>query len=343
MALTCAALQKVVAKLDRIWLDNQTKADYTPNVAVLEALRKEQTARFEEIKTKDKDKTMRVWWLQQCGLVATDCEDDTNDCEFTGDEVEQKCEDYALDICTSTKFSIEDNIFRTNEANGQEALAIQFMAALKTLDNALAQKAAAKLNTFVGTNQYTGGIGVVSGVTTYIAANYWGPDMYGYFAQVQVMNKFSNPFLIHGSNLYQMNWQATYNAANANQKDQAPKLNSIRSYWDMFNIDLVNNPDLASYMVEKGSIAFVNKARYPLNDPQTYQFGKRWSIESKALPGVFYDVYYKERCVMTDGEEFIYHDYKLKARAGIFKNPFGCNEDVSGILKFVCGTAPEES
>lgn len=336
MALTCAQLQKVVAKMDKIWLDNETKADYVAEVGVLEALRKEQTARLEELKTPNKDKTLRIWWLAQCGLTAEDCEDDSDDCDFSGPEVEEKCQDYALDICVSTKFSIEDNVFRTNEANPEDALVIQMLAALKVLDEKLAAKTAAKLNTFVGINQYTGGIGTVDGVVTYIPANFWGPDMYGYFGMVKTINKFANPFLIHGSNLYQTSWQADYNAANANGKDGQLKLRTMRSYWDLFNIDTINSPDLASYMIEKGAVAFANKARYPLNNPQVYQFGKRWSIESQALPGVFYDVYYKERCVSDD---LIYHDYKIKARAGLFLNPFGCNEDKTGVLKFVCGTA----
>jgi hypothetical protein len=334
MALTCSELQKVVAKMDRIWLDNQTKMDYVPNIGVLEALRKEQTARMAEIENPEKDKTLRVWWLSQCGLVAEDCTDDANDCDFTGDEVSSTCVDYALDICKSTKFSIEDNVFRNNEASAQEALAIQFLAAMKVLDEELALTAVAKLNAFAGVNQYEG-IGDVDGVTTYIAANYWGADMYGYFGMVKTINKFSNPFMIHGSNLYQTNWNATYNAANANQKDGALKLNSIRSYWDLFNIDTVNNPNLVSYMVDKGAVAFASKARYPLNNPKVYQFGQRWSIESQALPGVFYDVYYKERCVANDK---IYHDYKLKARAGIFNNPVGCTAEKTGVIKFVCGT-----
>lgn len=343
MALTCAQLQKVVAKIDRIWADPIAKEDYSSDVGVLEALRKEQTAKIEELTNPDKDKEIRIWWLKDCADTVNDCEDDADDCEFSGDEVSQACEDYALDICINVKFSIEDNVFRTNEANADEALAKALARRLKLLDERLTSKAVAKLNTFVGTNQYTGGIGTVSGVTTYIKASHWGPDMFGYFGMVKTMNRFANPYLIHGSNLFQANWQAQYNAANANQKADAPKLSSMRSYWDLFNVDTINAPDSVSYMIDKGAIAFVSKARYPKNNPKVYQFGQRWSIESKALPGVWYDVYYKERCEMVNGVEKIWHDYKLTARAGVFLNPTGCNADKTGVLKFVCGTAPAES
>lgn len=334
--LSCAQLQKVVAKIDKIWADNQTNQDYKAEVGVLTALRENQTARLKELEDPDKDKTLRIWWLQDCQTDVDECEDDPDNCDWTGPEIEDKCKDYALDICFSTKFSIEDIQFRKHEANPEEALVIHMMSALKRMDESLAQRAVAKLNTFLGINQYTGGIGEVNGVNTYIPANYWGPDMYGYFGVVQKINKFTNPFLVHGSNLYQVNWQNSYNVANANQKDGLPKLQSIKSYWDLFNIDVVNAPDTVSYMIEKGAVAFANQARYPLNNPREFKFGSRWSIESKALPGVKYDVYYKERCVADDK---VYHDYKIVARAGIFLNPFGCNEDKTGVLRFVCGSA----
>lgn len=340
---TCTLLQKTIAKIDQIWADNATQSDYDADVELLRALRAEQTASFEELKNPDKDKTMRVWWLQDCSTGVSTCADDAEDCEFSGPEVESKCQDYALDICAHVSFSIEDNVFRTNEADASMALAKAMAARMKELDNYFAQSATAKLDTFAGTNQYTGGIGTVSGVTTYIPSNFWGPDIYGYFNLVKVKNKFKNAFMIHGENLNQWMWQAEFNNQNANNKDQKPKLSSIRSYWDLFNVDMINEGEKISYMVDKGSVAVVNKARYPLNNPKTYQFGKRWSIESKALPGVYYDVYYKERCAMVDGEEKIYHDYKIKLRAGVFLNPTGCNEDKTGVLRFACGTAPAES
>lgn len=338
-SFTEAELQMVVAKIDAIWADNQTNSDYKSEVAVLTAIRAEQTARLTPLENPEKDNVINVIWAADCSTGIEDCEDDEDDCDFTGPEAEARSKQYELDICGAVKFTIEENVFRTSQLSKEEVLAKQFMARLKEMDEYLAQKAAAKLNAFAGENQYTGGIGQVSGVTTHIPANYWTPDIYGYFGMVKILNKFSNPFMIHGSNLYQMFWQQTYNQANANEKDGLPKLQSIRSYWDLFNIDSVNGLSKVSYMITKGAIAFANKAYYPLNSPRTYQFGKRWSIESKALPGVYYDVFYKERCVGSK----VYYDYKLKVKAGIFLNPFGCNEDVTGVLKFVCGVTGDES
>jgi hypothetical protein len=207
------------------------------------------------------------------------------------------------------------------------------------MDEKLAMIVAAKLQAFAGVNQYEGFPGQVDGVNTYIPASYWAPDLYGYFNLVKIKNKLRNPYMIHGSNLYMTNWNNQYLVANANQKDGLPKLQSMRSYWDLFNIDAANPNEQVSYLITKGAIAIANKAKYPLNSPKVWTFGKRWSIESKALPGIYYDVIYKERC---EGEN-VFYDFKIKFLGGVFLNPFGCNEDVTGVLRFVCGNAPAES
>jgi hypothetical protein len=333
---TASQLQTVLAKADKLWKDNQQHAEYTPNVAIMTALMKEQTARLQEIENPEKDKTLRIYWIADCNTGVTT--DDENDCEINGPEAESKSEDYALTIKKMVKFSVKENMGRTNLVNREDALAVQLLARMKEMDEYIAQTAVAKLNSFVGTNQFTGGIGVVDGTTTYIAPSYWTGDMYGYLAQVAIMNKLQNPFAVHGSNLFQQNWQAAYNAANSNQKDQLPKLQSIRSYWDMWNIDSVNSPDAVSYLIAKGAVAFSSKAYYPKGTPVEFMLSKRWSVESKSLPGVWYDVIYTNRC----NQEDIIHDYKIKAKFDFFLNPLGCNEDVTGVLKIVCG-APAES
>ena len=34
------------------------------------------------------------------------------------------------------------------------------------------------------------------------------------------------------------------------------------------------------------------------------------------------------------------HVWKIKTRGDIFLNPLGCDNDRTGVLKFVCGNAP---
>jgi hypothetical protein len=328
---SCSQLQRIQVEVDRIWADTQQHQDYEPQVEVLRAIRAEQTARLQLIENPEKDLEVRVYWPADCSTNLADCSDD---CTIGGPEPESQCTSYSLDICKTTGFSIKEKRFRTNELSREAVVAKAMAKRLKELDEYLAQAVVAKLNAFAGANLFLGGIGDPDNDdVTYIAPSYWTPDIYGYFTQVAIMNKLSSVFIIHGSNLFQMYWQAQMNQANANNKDQILKLQAIRSYWDMFNIDSVNGSTKASYMISKGAVAFANKAYYPLNAPINYKDDSRWSIESKALPGVYYDVYYNNECTSND----VQHNWSLYVKAGIFLNPLGCDDSVTGVIKFVCG------
>lgn len=328
---TCSQLLAIQAEVDRIWMDNQQKADYESKVDVLNAIRSEQTARLEVLENPEKDRELKVYWPADCSTSLADC---SNDCEIGGPEPESQCETYSLDICKTAGFSVKEKTFRTNELSREQVVAKALAKRMKELDEYLAQTAVAKLNAFAGSNQFLGGLGDPdSDDITYIDPAHWTPDIYGYFSQVQVMNKFPSVFMVHGSNLYQHYWQAQMNAANANNKDQILKLNALRSYWDMFNVDGVNVTEKASYMVAKGAVAFASKAYYG-QVPTQYYDKAVYSIESKSLPGVRYDVHYNNACATNE----ITHNFSLYVKAGIFKNPLGCSEDVTGIIKFVCGT-----
>lgn len=329
---TCAELQQIDVEVERIWLDTQQNRDYISKVDILAAIRTEQTARLELIEDPEKDQELKVYWPADCNENLADCDDY---CVIGGPEAEAKCKTYALDICKTTGFSIRENVFRTSKLTRAQVVAKSLAKRLRELDEFLARTVVAKLDAFAGANQFLDGLGDPdNNDITYIAPSYWTPDIYGYFSQVSIMNQWDDVFLIHGSNLFQMYWQAKMNSVNQDQKDQLQKMESIRTYWDMFNIQKVEGLVKASYMVARGAVAFANKAYYPLNQPVTYFTQQRWSIESKALPGVFYDVYYTNECVSPNEYK---HSWSLYVKAGIFQNPFGCNEAVTGVIKFVCG------
>jgi hypothetical protein len=327
---TCAQLQKIMVEVDRIWADNQQAMDYIPEVGVLTAIRENQTARLAELENPEKDNVLKVFWPADCSETLDDCDDD---CSIGGPEPESGCKEFELDICKKAGFSIKEKTFRTINGTKEQYVAKSMAKRLKELDEFLAQTAVAKLNAFAGDNAFLGGIGDPDAAGTYIAASYWTPDVYGYFAQVAKMNKFGSVYMIHGSNLYQMNWQAQLNNLNQNQKDQLAKINTIKSYWDPFNVDSVNGNEKVSYMVARGAVAFANKAYYPLNNPVNYKDDSRWSIESKALPGVFYDVYYTNECINND----VKHSWTVYVKAGIHSNPLGCDANKTGVIKFICG------
>jgi hypothetical protein len=327
---TCAALLKILVNIDRIWVDNQTNQDFISFAETLRIIKMKQTAILRDLENAEKDETIKVYWPTDCNTSIEDCGDD---CDRSGPELEARCKEYTLDICKQAAFTVREKTFRALKLSREEVVAKGIAKRMKELDEYLAQTVVSKLDAFAGVNQFAG-IGTVAGDgTTYIAANFWTANIAGYFTQVRIMNKLSGAYMIHGTNLWNVQWTAGFNNLNQDQKDQLAKMGSIEQFWDPFNVDTVNSPVLASYMIATGAVAFANKAYYPLNSPVEYKDDNRWSIESKAIPGVYYDVIYTNRC---SGNE-IYHDFLLQVHAGIFDNPYGCNEDVTGVLKFVCG------
>lgn len=332
---SCADLQTVLVTMDRVWANQQVNKDYVSYAESLRAIITEQTASFEALQSSEKDNKVKVFWIKDCDETISDC---GNDCVVGGSTPEADCKEYELDICKTTGFSVPEKRFRTSNLTREEVVARALLRRLKTMDEYLAKAVVAKLNAFAGVNQFSTSIGSVVGTTTYIAPALWTADIAGYFAQVAIMNKLSNPFVLNGTNLWQQNWQAQFNNLNQDQKDALAKLGSIRMYWDPFNVDTVNSPAKRSYLIDKGSVAFVNKAYYPLNNPVEYIGAgqTRYSIESRSIPGVFYDVVYTNECVNNE----IIHHWSLYVKAGIFLNPLGCNDEVTGVLMFECGAPP---
>jgi len=328
---TCAELVNVQIAMDRIWASQTLQNnDFQSDVESVNVIKARQTARLAELEDPSKDRTVKIHWVTDCNESLADC---SNDCTVGGPELEARCKEYALDLCKTSGFTVREKSFRALAVSREETIAKGMLKRMKELDNYLAQTLIAKLNTFAGVNQFEGIGDVENSGVTYIAPSYWTADLVGYFAQVAKMNKLGSVIMLHGNNLWNTNWSAMFNSLNQNQKDQMSKMGSIQQFWDPFNVDTVNSPDKVSYMISNGSVAIVTKA-YNSTTPTTYLDHIRWSVESKNLPGVYYDVVYKNRCTSNE----IYHDYSLYINAGIFNNPYGCDEDITGVLKFICGT-----
>lgn len=328
---TCAELVNVQIAMDRVWASQTLDSnDYISEVESVKVIKARQTARLAELEDPAKDKTVKIHWVTDCNTSLAACSDD---CSSDGPELEARCKEYELDLCQHAPFKVKEKAFRALAVTREEAVAKGLLKRMKELDEYLAQTLIAKLNTFAGANQYIAGIGDVenSGVT-YIAPSYWTADLTGYFALVVKMNKLGSVTVLHGTNLWNSNWNAMFNSLNANQKDQMAKMSSVQQFWDPFNVDTVNSTEKVSYMISNGAVAIVTKAYYG-STPTTYMNDIRWSVESKNLPGVFYDVVYSNTCISNE----IYHKYDVYIKAGIFNNPYGCNEDVTGVLKFICG------
>lgn len=334
-SLTCSELAEIHLKAEAVWADNAAKKDFIADVGAIEAVRAEQTAKIKEAEDGEKDYDIKVTWLKDCDETI---EDATDECTVGGAEPESACKTYTLDIHKKVGFNVQEKVFRTNDYEFQQAVAVSMMRKMKLLDEYIAEQAVEVINNNAGANVFTSGSkGTVSGFNTYVSPQYWSADLISYLHLTAKKNKFLNPFMLSGVNLWEPYQQAKFNAGNASGSGDIAKFNSLRMYWDIFNVDSVLDPDKKTFMIDKGALAFHSKAYYSTT-PRVYTGSglTKYSVPSKNLPGVFYDVTYTDTC----SADIITHKWSIQTKAGIFHNPVGCNINNTGILSFVCGNAP---
>lgn len=334
---TCATLANVQLAADAAWADNATNKDYIGKVETLTAIRQNQSVLIEDVTNPQKDKTVTIYWTQDCDTTTAAL---SNDCATAGTKPGTNCQDYSLNISREVEFAVDEKAYRAIAPTFEEAVAKTMLRRMKVLDEYITVQAVNKLEASKGVNAYTGGKGSVSGFTTTINPAYWNASLFPYFQLVAEYNKFSSPYLISGANLFEAKINAMANQANADGKGTANLFGIMPVYNDVFNID-TTLADQVTFMANKNALAFHSKAYYNWNagDAQAEKWGGpgsstgyRYQIESKNLPGVFYDVIYKIACANDE----ITHNFKIQFHGGIFRNPVGCDINNTNILKFVC-------
>jgi hypothetical protein len=335
---SCATLAKVQLIMDSQWSDSAKQKDYIANVDVARAVRENQSVRIVDLENPQKDKTVTLYWPEFCAATTASCSDD---CTPGGTKPGTVCQDYTLSMCREANFSVDEKAYRSIATTFEEAVAVSLLANMQALDEWIAGQFVSKMASGKGVNAYTGGKGSVSGFTTSVPAAYWNANLMGYLALVAKKNKFNAPYLVSGTNLYEAYWNAQMNSANSEGKGVKNMFDQFKLYFDVFNVDSVMSPDAVTFMLNKNALAFHSKAYWDWSatDQRADKFGgaggsagMKYKIESKNLPGVFYDVTYKIAC---SGNE-ITHNWQLKFTGDIFRNPVGCSPNNTNILEFIC-------
>ncbi len=328
---TASDLSAALIRSDQMWTNDLLKADFEGNVDIVTALRKEQNANVSILADQEKDRDVTVHWVNMCGESAED--QDGDDCDLAGNELGSDDKTYALGFAKQWKFSVDEMSFRTNNYNAQEVIAKGLLKGDKILSEAVAASALARVESFKGDNAVTDGLGTWDAVDTEqdIPAANWDSALFAHLYRVALQNQYSSPFLLSGSNLFE-DWIVTQaSMGNANGKGDANLFKMIRTYFDLLNIDSANSPKYKTYMINRGAIAFASKNYYGAKP--TFYAGPgqtRYSVESKNLPGVRFDVHYTNRCSGST----IMHDFQMKLKYDFFGNPTGCDETRTGVIAF---------
>jgi len=324
-------LLNFIVKADEVSFDSRIKQQYMPKADALMALMSLQNANvLSVISNSRKDVDVEVEWMNTCDITVSD----NVDCVLGGEEASTNVQEYSLSNEKVVAFTADETKFVDNRYNIEESIAKQFLQADKQLTEWFNNYSIGRLNTFLGVNVYDGDKGVVGGTDTFIKAPYWNADLMAYMHKVSIMNRMDNVMLLSGHNLFTQNYLASAKIGNADGKGEPALFGTIPIAFDLFNIDTVNTPDQVTYMLQYGSLAFASKSYNP-DIPQVVNgVFTRYTMESRFMPNVKYDVFYKAEC--TTGDKVV-HNFKVKLKADVFLNPTGCSGTNTGVLRFVCG------
>lgn len=327
-------LQNIRGRADVMWVDGQQGAA-PPEVGVLQAIIAKQTAKVERFKQVDGGcVTVEMNWIKEVGLAV----EDNVACEIGGTTGDSANKTYTLGVNKVVNFSVNEAEFCGNEVGMEEETAFRMNEAMKVMEEYLASVAVAKIEANKGVNELTVGKGNVVLTETYVDPVYWNASLMAYFKRVAIINKFANPYLISGNNMFENVWIADKQYGNWDGKGNVAMYGAMEMYFDLFNIDSVNDPDLKTYLLNKGALAFVSNAYYDGKGIVDYGIQKRWATESRVIPGLMYDVHYDTTC---GADDFMVHNFKLKVKCDILANPLNTLTPTrTGVLSFINGIAP---
>jgi hypothetical protein len=330
---TSTQLATAIMRADQMWGNAMIKNDFVADTANVAAIRAEQNANVELLQDGDKTRDVRVTWYNMCGETTAAIGSD--DCAPNGTELGSDHKDYAISVARKFDFKIDENELRTQTGTMEELVARGLLKADRALSNYVASVLMTKLETFKGENSVTDGTGTPVADETYITSADWTPALFAYFYRIAIQNRLSNPFLLSGSNMFEDKFIAMLSEANAEGKGSANLFRVMRTYFDLFNVDASNSPDLKTYMLNRGAIAFASRNYYG-EKPVVYKDDDRYSIESRNLPGVRWDVIYRNACSGTT----VLHNWSIRANFDFFLNPLGCDATRTGVLSFIKGDVP---
>ncbi len=144
-----SVLQNIMLEAEKVWAGGIRTTNNQINSVAAQAVLANQTARIRDLEDPEKDRTVRITWIDTCPQVAADC---VSNCDLDEPELASLSKDYTLDLCKKTGFSVDAEKTRTNIYSVEQEAAEGIARSLKTLDEWVSQQTVVKLKAFEGIN-----------------------------------------------------------------------------------------------------------------------------------------------------------------------------------------------
>lgn len=324
MDFTASTLLELRLKAEQGWQDPQFAAAFQPKAEAAVAVLSNQTARFTEgFNNPEKDNKVAVTWINTCNIEAEDCE---ANCDLDEPELDSGKQLMEIDTCKKTGFSIDEMKLRTNDYNLQEVFTQGHAKAITTLDEFWAAQVLAKLKTFAGINQFpTPFTYDAVNKTTNVPLAAQNVKLVANFLQQAMLNDMPNPYFINNGTLWLEWMNSQLDSANLDGKGDINRIQQLKMYFDQFNFAKAGLTE-DTFMINPNAVAMKTKVTHP--DTPTVLGGKVgktiFTVPSKVLPNVKYDVHYQLSCKVISGKTHYFHTWRYETNGGIWINPSLC-------------------
>lgn len=346
---TLSELKKVLLREQEIWAAERSAIELRPDTDTINAIINNQTANFTSVEgTMTRDTDVEVTWLDSQAIDTTQAY--TPNCNPTGTELESKSEGYTLDILREAEpFSVKTHVaYRDNEFDPDDVVVRGLIRQRKILDDYVNQQSITKLSGFSGVNLFPANVatgvdptGTNNPTITYIEPAQWGENLFPHFMLSAQMNRFGNPWFIHGFNYNPTAMEYQLDRLNDNERDKAAKLGLFRHIFDPISFSALGQIS-KTYMIDANALAFAHKYYHPTDGVMQLEANKQgFALASLTIPGLYYDVIRSRTCdssVVGEPEEFV-DTYQMRVKAGLFLNPVHVAGN-TGVLEIEKGTRP---
>lgn len=330
---TATELTAIKLKAQNMWADGQFAQEFEPNTVAAQAVLENQTARFQPFDDRTKDNQLIIDWIDSCSMVDRAC---VEECDISEDELATESQPVVPDLCRETGFSIDREKLRTNSMTREELAAHGQMRAVQLLDEYWDKQVILKMKAFAGVNSYPAPYTYAAGTTTIPAADY-NRKLASYWMRIAKMHKIQSFYMVDNGSLFEDWYNAQIDAGNLDGKGDAARVNAMKMYFDMWGFAAAGITE-DTFMIGRSAMAMKTINRY---DSTPVEIGGKvnettYTVPSRTLPGVAYDVVYQLTCEVTGGVKRYRDTWKFTTKGGIWLNPVACS-GTNGILSFSKG------
>lgn len=349
-SFTASAMATVVLKQEQLFADPRSNRELQYPLESAKALLENQLVRFDPatVMLGRQCPTVKATFLKACRdntVDLTDSNNDITDCTFTGTQIESDNITIEANKGWKESFVVYDDQC-TDTYTMEDKLAYAIAIGSLNVEKRISTDVISYLHANAMTNRYTNTTGTINGTTTEFVAADWKPDLLAEFDITAEFNEIRNPILLTGTNFKNAIYNAQFNFANMDQKDQKMKFDAWKWYFDARTVDSTVGAK-ATFLFDAGASAFWAKNEFTNMTPMQLDGDTiGFALPSKNLKyrdgnkmvTVMFDVYMKRTCkVATVGPvakrrwgTFV----EIHVTYGLQRGPEDCNNG-SGILEFV--------